>query len=154
MLRRTTDRLPEWHLALHGCDIALYLTMAQYGNICLLPDVMSVYRIHQGGAWSRLNELDKLKANRRMHQVFYENLDPKYRPQLREKLFRYSHGIAIEDFTAGRPGEVRAGLRECLRHSGPLEHLREKAWLAFKGYGWWIFPLWRRLKRVWRSVKV
>ena len=154
MFRHVIDRLPEWSRSLLMEDIPLFATLGQHGNFHLLDDVMGVYRVHGGGIWSRLDELDKLEKNRAMFEAFYENLDPKYRPMIRKKLFWYSHDMAIDSATAGRAAAVRACLRECLRHSGPLEHPREKAWLAFKGYCWWVFPIWRRLRRMGRSAKV
>jgi glycosyltransferase involved in cell wall biosynthesis len=153
MFRRIVDRIPDWIWRLPMGDIPLFALLGQYGNFHLLDETMGVYRIHRGGMWSNLDDLNRLQWLCAMYQAFYENLDPKYRPLIREKLFWSFRDLADESFTAGQPGEVRACLRECLRRSGPLEHLRVKAWLAFKGYCWWIFPIWRRLRRNWRSVK-
>jgi hypothetical protein len=135
-------------------DIPMYAELGRYGNFYLLDDTMSVYRIHGGGIWSGLDGLGQVKQTRAMYRAFYENLDPKHRPAIRRRLFWCSYYVALDSFTAGMPDEVRACLRECLRCSGPLEHLPEKTRLILKGYCWWAFPLWRHLRRAGCPVKV
>jgi len=153
MFRRVIDDVPAWHWSLYMGDIPLFVTLAQYGNIRLLPQTMAVYRIHAGGLWSRLDNLHRARNNQAMFQAFYDHLDPKYRPLIRRKLFWYSYGIGIDSFTAGQLDLTRKCLWECFIRSEPLEHLREKLWLAFKGYGWWTFVFWRGLRRIFRRRK-
>src|ERR1017187_9329084 len=153
MFRRVIDDRPAWHRPLYMGDIPLFVTLAQYGNIRLLPQTMAVYRIHAGGIWSGLDDLAKPSHNRAMFQAFYDHLDPKYRPLLRKRLFWYSYGIGIDSFTAGQLDLTRKCLRECLKLSGTFAFIPQKLWLAFKGYCWWTFVLWRRLRRIFRRRK-
>jgi glycosyltransferase involved in cell wall biosynthesis len=53
MFRRVVfDNLPEWYRTARAGDWPLYLLSSNYGPIGYLPEMMAVYRIHSGGAWS------------------------------------------------------------------------------------------------------
>lgn len=146
MFRRVIESLPDWHRPLHGVDVPLYATLAQYGNISLLPEAMSVYRVQSDGAWSGMSEMRQLYSIREMHRAFYDHFDPKYRPLIRERLFKCSFDIGIESFTEGHWDDCRKSLWECVTLSDFFVHLPQKFLLAVKGYGWWAFPIWRRLR--------
>lgn len=147
MFRRSDYRVPEWHRGLLMGDIPLFAELGRHGKFYLLNDTMGTYRIHGGGIWSGLDDLNQAKQIRTLYRAFYEHLDPKYRPAIVRRLFWCSYDVGVASSTAGMPDEVRVCLRECLRYSGPLKHLPEKFWLAFKGYCWWTFPVLRRLRR-------
>ena len=150
MFRRVIDAVPEWHAPLYMGDVPLFVTVAQYGNVCLLPESMGVYRLHPGGVWTGVGDIRKERANLQMVQAFYDHLDPKYRPALRKRLFECSVNLGLASFSALQPDLTRKCLRECLKFSGAFECILQKLWLAFKGYGWWAFVVWRRLRQVWR----
>ena len=48
-------RFPDWFAKLFIGDWPLHILNAQYGNIGFVPGVMSVYRVHRHGCWSRLD---------------------------------------------------------------------------------------------------
>ena len=50
--RRQVESLPDWFLQIEAGDWALHILNAAHGAIGFLPEVMSAYRIHSGGAWS------------------------------------------------------------------------------------------------------
>jgi hypothetical protein len=150
MFRRVIDAVPDWYTPLQMGDIPLFATLAQYGNVCVLPETMGVYRLHLGGVWTGAADIRKERANQQMFQAFYDHLDPKYRPLLRKRLFACSFNLGRATFTALRPEVTRKCLRECLRLSGAFEFIPQTLWLALKGYCWWAFVAWRRLRRVWR----
>ncbi len=67
MLTRNMQQLKEmgnkeWYYKTHGSDTFFKLYTTQYfnGNIHVLPEVMSVYRLHRNGVWSMIdNQLRK-----------------------------------------------------------------------------------------------
>lgn len=128
-------------------------SLARHGNICFLDECMAVYRIHGGGVWSGLDEVKRSRNRLAMHQAYYDNLDPKYRPTIRKGLRTGVFEKGRVQFDAGRPDQTRQSLREYCGLCGPFEFLPEKSLLALKGYGWWIYPLWRQARRVWRRQK-
>jgi len=51
---RLFEKLPNWfHMAFPG-DWALHMLNAHHGNIRYIDEVMGVYRVHSGGAWSQI----------------------------------------------------------------------------------------------------
>jgi glycosyltransferase involved in cell wall biosynthesis len=52
---RLFGRFPDWFAKLFIGDWPLHILNAQYGNIGFVPGVMSVYRVHGQGCWSRLD---------------------------------------------------------------------------------------------------
>jgi hypothetical protein len=48
-------QLPEWLIELPIGDWPLWLLLARSGDFAFLPRAMSVYRVHEAGAWSRLD---------------------------------------------------------------------------------------------------
>ena len=151
--RRVIDDIsPEWARHLAMGDMPLFVELTQHGNICLLDEVMGVYRVHAGGNWTGMVSLRREQNSREMWEALYNRLGPRYRPAIRKRMFYSCYYIGKAHFAAGHPAETRRYLRESLKLSGPLESLPQKADLAIKGYGWWAFPLWRRLRRLWQRA--
>jgi glycosyltransferase involved in cell wall biosynthesis len=48
--------LPDWYFRVKAGDYALMILLAEKGLGKYIPDTMSVYRIHEGGVWSRENQ--------------------------------------------------------------------------------------------------
>ncbi len=47
---------PDWFIDCPVGDYPLHLLNAQYGKIKFLQDVMAVYRMHNNGVWSQIND--------------------------------------------------------------------------------------------------
>jgi glycosyltransferase involved in cell wall biosynthesis len=62
--RRQVASLPAWFLEIEAGDWALHILNAAHGPIGFIPEVMSAYRIHSGGAWSSTS------VERRVMSVF------------------------------------------------------------------------------------
>ena len=153
MFRRVIEGPPAWCSHLFMGDVPLFVELARHGNICFLDECMAVYRIHGGGVWSGLDEVKRSRNRLAMHQAYYDNLDPKYRPTSRKGLRTGVFEKGRVQFDAGRPDQTRQSLREYCGLCGPFEFLPEKSLLALKGYGWWIYPSWRQARRLWRRQK-
>ena len=151
MFRRVIDDIsPEWSRQLAMGDMPLFVELALHGNICLLEEVMGVYRVHGGGCWVGMAPMRREQNLREMWEALYNRLGPEYRPAIRKRMFYSCYYIGKAHFAAGQPDETRRCLRESLKLSGPLESLPQKAALAITGFGWWAFPLWRQVRRLWR----
>jgi hypothetical protein len=53
------QNLPDWFTSLPFGDYGLYLIAARHGKIKYINEIMSVYRIHQGGIHGHLGNSDK-----------------------------------------------------------------------------------------------
>jgi glycosyltransferase involved in cell wall biosynthesis len=76
--------IPFWYPELGFGDWALHLMVAQFGDIALIPETMSVYRVHGAGSWSRLGQHGIAKSKVQMFQMLYGYLPSRYRPLIRE----------------------------------------------------------------------
>jgi glycosyltransferase involved in cell wall biosynthesis len=151
MFRRVIDCIPKWSDELIMGDIPLLVTLAGHGDIRLLREIMSVYRIHSGGTWSGMDELAQMRASQQMLLLFERHLDPKYLPVIRKALFKHSYDIGTASFSAGKSDDCRQCLWDCVKLSGIFSLLPQKLLLALKGYCGWVFPARRRLRRMWRQ---
>jgi len=152
MFRRVIEGPPEWSHPLVAGDLPLFVELAKHGDIRFLDECMSVYRVHGGGIWSGLAIEKQAAQLRALYEKYEEHLDPKYRPAIHKGLCKAVFDTGVAQFTAGQPEKTRQSLREFASLCGAFECLPEKALLALKGYGFWMFPIWRRLKRLGRST--
>lgn len=86
MFRRNLigEKFPEWFLKSKSGDIPIYILLANQGYIGYIPDVMCVYRRHQGGlSYTDSNYSEVFIKNR---LFMYSNID-------KELNFKYSHLI-------------------------------------------------------------
>lgn len=66
---RHFEKLPNWfHMAFPG-DWALNILNAQHGNIRYIDEVMGVYRVHSGGAWSQIVWCPKKYIQKLQHEI-------------------------------------------------------------------------------------
>ena len=56
---RLFPTFPEWFRNLAIGDWALHILNAEHGDIGFMPDVMSAYRVHRGGAWSGATQAER-----------------------------------------------------------------------------------------------
>ncbi|MDQ7062045.1 MAG: glycosyltransferase [Sulfurimonas sp.] len=66
------------YLELHRGDWYISIVFSQYGPIKYIDEVMSVYRIHDKGVWSLLNEEEKIVKNLKAIIDFNKIFDYKY----------------------------------------------------------------------------
>jgi Glycosyl transferase family 2 len=61
--RALMPTLPEWFDNISLGDWALWLVLAQRGDIGYIDEVMGIYRKHQRGVWAGVRESDRLEMN-------------------------------------------------------------------------------------------
>jgi glycosyltransferase involved in cell wall biosynthesis len=153
MFRRVLDNIkPDCYKHLAMGDLPLFVELARRGSVCLLSETMGVYRIHGGGVWSGMAAIRREKECLALYRALYDNLDAKYRPVLRKRLFECSFNLGLASFTALQPDLTRTCLSECLKFSDAFEFVPQKSWLAFKVYCRWVFVVWRRLRQALRPA--
>src|SRR6266851_2492098 len=123
--------LPDWFLTLKLADWPLHILVGRSGKIHLMDEVMGVYRIHSGGAWSSLSRLDHHLAFRQMFMALEKHLDPQYTNLIRQKVARACLDLAITARSnCSRWQTVRYLLSYARNGSHPPGHSRLVAGLA------------------------
>ncbi|HXB71939.1 MAG TPA: glycosyltransferase [Candidatus Acidoferrales bacterium] len=81
--------IPEWYRKVIVADWALHLLLAQYGDIALIPETMSVYRVHGGGSWSKLDASTMARHRLGLFRQLEGYLPAQYTGLIRELCARY-----------------------------------------------------------------
>jgi len=71
VLRKDAVRFPRWFWDVYCVDRPLYLLCAEKGPVGFLPEVTSVYRLHDGGIWSLSDNIGKASKGIKL----FENID-------------------------------------------------------------------------------
>lgn len=95
MLRKEIVRFPLWFWDVYCVDRTLYLLCAESGSVGFLPEITSVYRLHEGGIWSPSDNLSKASKGIRL----FENIDRHFAGRYR-KLIRQTLGNIIWSYMA------------------------------------------------------
>ena len=69
----TKFKLTKWASG----DVLYTWNMMKYGSICFTDDVMSVYRLHKGGAYNSKKDSKKKKANRSLLTMVFIFMSPR-----------------------------------------------------------------------------
>ena len=72
--------IPDWLLSLPYGDLGLYKVLSNSNNFYGLKDVTSVYRVHDGGAYSGIDKL----SSRKTYYTFYKQIYPYLNTEERE----------------------------------------------------------------------
>lgn len=72
------SEFPDWFFTLKQGDWPLHIFNAEYGNIGYINEVMGVYRIHQGGVWSKQSDIWQTQESIRCLQCIKGYLNCKY----------------------------------------------------------------------------
>lgn len=82
MYRNSTIRkLPEALFDLYAVDWIINIVCGGIGEIGYLPEFMSVYRLHEAGAWTGRTQTEKLRELSTMIDVYDKFLDFRYHEQ-------------------------------------------------------------------------
>jgi len=90
---------PYWKKTTKG-DYALMLTIAEKGKLKYLPEVMSVYRVHDKGIWSSCGEIYKEKENIKFYSLLRKHFSGRTEVLSEiEKKIKYSYFIMARKLT-------------------------------------------------------
>ena len=111
--------LPSSFSAIKAGDWPRYVLVSRHGKIELMNDVMAIYRVHPGGAWSSLSRLAQLEDCTRMLETLDKYLGFEYTDTIRETLA----GFYLEMASIARLDGGRARTAKYV-----ISHLRNSGW--------------------------
>src|SRR5690554_5461801 len=95
-------------------DYALVIRLAEKGLGKYISEVMSAYRLHEGGVWSSMSMDYKLTESVKFYDLLYDYFeDPAIRKVIVQKRNSTIHSLSL---AALRRGEFRKGLAGLIRH--------------------------------------
>jgi glycosyltransferase involved in cell wall biosynthesis len=106
--------IPPWFHTLEWGDWPLHIIAAQHGRIGYLEEPMAAYRVHPGGAWSRLS------ASERLEKLigFYARIDAalafEHHPRIGRRLLTLYEKLTAEYENTGRRGKVTSAALRAL----------------------------------------
>ena len=89
--------LPHWMKQLPYCDIALHCLHAQHGPIGFVPDVVSVYRLHNESAFEHLSFMERVNMSTAVYKAMGQYLKVPYRYEARQTLAMMYFGLALHN---------------------------------------------------------
>jgi glycosyltransferase involved in cell wall biosynthesis len=121
--RHVFDDLPAWYRTARWGDWPLYLLSADHGRIGYLPEVMAVYRVHSGGYWSRLTEVERhaeiMAFLREMNDLF----GGRYAAQAQEGIAHCQMRLHAAYRNSGNRAQAWRTLAASLRENLRSEHM-------------------------------
>lgn len=74
VFRKNFNNIPSWIYQLPYGDMGLYCLVSRDAKIKCLPEISSVYRVHNNGIWSGINELKQLENELIFNQIIFNQL--------------------------------------------------------------------------------
>lgn len=100
----------DWFFSIGGVDWVLFQLLASHGDLILLDEVMSVYRIHSGGIWSPTNYIHRYPFTSRLYVELYHYLDSRFKGKIYNYLKKFYQNAADTYLTAEDNGNVPSSL--------------------------------------------
>lgn len=116
LFRNGLYELPRWYdeMPMPITDWPLHVLNAEHGTIAYIDRVMSVYRIHEGGTYSRLDETRKFEKRHEFYLRMNANMNYRCDPLARNGLFFYFLEWAEAYRARGERQNVAFCVRKCL----------------------------------------
>jgi len=77
---------PNWFLNLPFGDMGLYKLVSKSRKIYCLPEIMSVYRIHDNGIWSGIKQIESKKVYLNFYRIIYQALNKEEKKVIKNKI--------------------------------------------------------------------
>ena len=90
------NEFPDWWFRLTNTDWMLQIFLVEYGKIGYIPEVMAAHRKHPDGIWTRLDDIELLKARTMGYEAINRHLDYRYDNLIRPYLSKHWENLAVE----------------------------------------------------------
>ncbi|MFZ1576441.1 MAG: glycosyltransferase [Chromatiaceae bacterium] len=144
LVRREGIRFPRWFWDLYCADRPLYLLCAERGDVGVIREVMSVYRLHEGGVWAPAGLVDKAEKGISLFETLDAYFEGRYHALIRRTLANIIWSYMASALDAGHLAPARRLYWLSLRYRTPGGLARSGrywavAWLRLYGprlYRW------------------
>ena len=102
LLRKSEFKIPACARSVHCVDEVLMAAAARQGNLRCLPDTVSVYRLHTGGIFSRLNSWGRYEKDIEWLEAISQFADGGYSRMARKKADLLTYWYCCELSSTGQ----------------------------------------------------
>lgn len=85
LMYRNVIIIPEWFCELPYGDLGLYGIISQNSKLKCLPDITTIYRIHEDGFWSKSNTIEKTLKTIQFNKLISRILNRKQKKIIQKK---------------------------------------------------------------------
>jgi len=107
MLRKDMIRFPLWFWDMYCVDRPLYLLCAEKGPVGFLPEITSVYRLHEGGIWSTVTQREKACKSIKLFETVNKHFKHRYNKCIRLTISSIVWSYMAESLEAGDRSSAR-----------------------------------------------
>lgn len=104
---RLFDGFPEWFATLPMGDWPLHVLNAEHGSFGYLDQVMASYRVHDGGVWSMVRQVDQIQKTVYTARLLNRHLDYRYARLIGRKIAMLEYETASHLVAEGNDGVLR-----------------------------------------------
>lgn len=119
LLKKEGIFFPAWFWDVYCVDRPLYLLCAEQGGVGVIPEVMSVYRLHQGGVWSPSAYREKAAKGITLFQHIDAYFEYKYSKLIQKTLGEIMWFYMAESLEQNSRKEAFALLKMSLQYQWP-----------------------------------
>jgi len=148
--REIVSELPPWFHDAPATDLPLVVLCAEYGKICLLDEVMSVYRVHSGGVWSGSTIVDRSKTTLQVYQQLRSHLGTRHQKTMKTRLARGYLALAAAHAEEGDIGQAKVNLHKSIAE-GQIHGRIQLVDLIALVLRLYTPRIHKALKRIWKS---
>lgn len=94
----TIKKFPKWFYKLPYGDIGIYFLVTRNANMGFLPEIMSIYRIHENGMWSQKDKKEQYKAKYEFFKTLFPYLKKSEKKIVKKKLIPMISKLAMWRF--------------------------------------------------------
>jgi glycosyltransferase involved in cell wall biosynthesis len=141
--RDSVPDIPEWCYSIEWTDWALFILLAEQGQIGYINEAMGAYRQHSGGMYSSLSLRKRIKGTFTFYESMNVNLKYKYDDIVKAKMPKYFYDLAKLNEEEDDLVNARAYLREYISEA-PTDSLIlriEALWREVREHKEWIGEL-------------
>jgi glycosyltransferase involved in cell wall biosynthesis len=86
---------PTWFYSMKFADWALFILYAEKGKMSYINEIMAAYRIHKGGFYTSLSDIQKVEACIKFYEIMNKNLNFKYNKTIKRRISHRYYELAI-----------------------------------------------------------
>jgi len=108
--------LPDWYFDLPYPDLGLYFLMLEHGKFKYLNEIMCVYRIHKGGAWSGETLYNNVQQIATFCKILIQHTNNPNNERIHKIIGDYSYALLEWDLKSYKYRAATTHLKDVVTH--------------------------------------